>query len=95
MNKENTNTQQVNHHLVLVSLLNWLKKNNFIVTTKAGLPLLGEVNNIDDEEERKAFRMVEKVRKDRQTIKNRNMLWQENSSRKKYHRQIIGRYSDA
>ena len=65
MNKENTNTQQVNHHLVLVSLLNWLKKNNFIVTTKAGLPLLGEVNNIDDEEERKAFRMVEKVRIDK------------------------------
>ena len=62
---------------------------------KAGLPLLGEMNKIEDEEERKAFRMVEKVRKDRQTIKNRNMLWQENSSRKKYHRQIIGRYSDA
>ena len=67
MNKENTNTQQVNHHLVLVSLLNcfFKKKNNFIVTTKAGLPLLGEVNNIDDEEERKAFRMVEKVRIDK------------------------------
>ena len=58
------------------------------------MPLLGEVNNIDDEEERKAFRMVEKVRKDRQTNKNGNMLWQENSSRKKYHRQIIGGYSE-
>ena len=67
MNKENTNTQQVNHHLVLVSLLNcfFKKKINFIVTTKAGLPLLGEVNNIDDEEERKVFRMVEKVRIDK------------------------------
>ena len=32
---------------------------------KAGLPLLGEVNNIDDEEERKVFRMVEKVRIDK------------------------------
>ena len=64
MNKENTNTQQVNHHLVFVSLLNWFpkKKFNFIVTMKAGLPLLGEMNNTDDEEERKAFRMVEKVR---------------------------------
>ena len=41
------------------------KKINFIVTTKAGLPLLGEVNNIDDEEERKVFRMVEKVRIDK------------------------------
>ena len=29
---------------------------------KAGLPLLGEMNNTDEEEERKAFRMVEKVR---------------------------------
>ena len=66
MNKENTNTQQVNHHLVFVSLLNWFsKKFNFIVTMKAGLPLLGEMNNIDDEEERKAFRMVEKVRIDK------------------------------
>ena len=63
MNKENTNTQRVNHHLVFVSLLNWLsKKFNFFVTMKAGLPLLGEMNNTDDEEERKAFRMVEKVR---------------------------------
>ena len=63
MNKENTNTQQVNHHLVFVSLLNWFSKMfNFIVTMKAGLPLLGEMNNTDDEEERKAFRVVEKVR---------------------------------
>ena len=63
MNKGNTNTQQVNHHLVFVSLLNWFsKKFNFIVTMMAGLPLLGEMNNTDDEEERKAFRMVEKVR---------------------------------
>ena len=29
------------------------------------MPLLGEVNNIDDEEERKVFRMVEKVRIDK------------------------------
>ena len=32
---------------------------------KAGLPLLGEMNKIEDEEERKAFRMVEKVRIDK------------------------------
>ena len=60
MNKENTNTQQVNHHLVFVSLLNWFSKK-----MKASLPLLGEVNSTDDEEERKAFRMVEKVRIDK------------------------------
>ena len=88
MNKENTNTQQVNHHLVFVSLLNWFSNKNEGWLATAGRD---EQNWRWGGEEG-----VQDGRKgqDRQTNKNGNMLWQENSSRKKYHRQIIGGYSE-